>query len=72
MANLPESLHEKEILEYATYFYNFLTQSGKNYQPQNDSQIIVDVVCKKFDITPEEYSKIYQRYLLGMMDASLT
>ena len=71
LIHLPEDAQEKKILDYASYFYNLLTQSGENYRPKIDSHIIVDAVCKKFGITSEEYSKIYQRYLLGMLDASL-
>ncbi|WP_042351448.1 hypothetical protein [Bacillus massiliigorillae] len=70
LADLPEK-SDKEILEYATSFFNLVTHFGKYYDPSNDSLIIVDAVCKKFNITPKEYSKIYQTYLLGMLDASI-
>lgn len=69
LANLPEETFEKKVLVYATSFFRTLTQSGRTYRPEIDSQIILDTVCKKFNITQEEYSKIYQKYLLGMLDA---
>lgn len=70
-AGNPEEEREMNILNYSTHFFNVLTQFGKYYNPEIDSQIILDAVCDKFGLTFEEYARIYQKHYIGNKDASL-
>lgn len=42
---------ELEVLQFAFYTFRILTNNGKYYSPKTDPQIIVDIVCKKYNLT---------------------
>lgn len=70
LANLPNNAFEKEVLDYANYFYTFLTHSGKYFELNKDPEIIIDAVCKKFNISQIDFLRIYITNVLKMIDAS--
>ncbi|MFS0782188.1 hypothetical protein [Bacillus sp. 1P06AnD] len=54
--------HDEQILSYAINLFNTITTNGKYYNHKKDAKIILDMVTDKFQITPEEYEKIYLKY----------
>ncbi|WP_042351416.1 hypothetical protein [Bacillus massiliigorillae] len=65
----PDIIQDFEILNYATQFYNTLTRSGKYFNAKVDAPIILDAISNKFDISAEDFDKLYQKYQLGLQDA---
>ncbi|WP_042349372.1 hypothetical protein [Bacillus massiliigorillae] len=57
---------QKEIYLYATRLFNTMTNRGKNYQPKTDSELILQAVLDKYEITYEEYDYIYKKYSLNL------
>ncbi|WP_042351506.1 hypothetical protein [Bacillus massiliigorillae] len=53
-----------DIHKYARRLFDVMTKNGKYYNPATDDQLILEAICKKFNITAEEYHKIDNKYYL--------
>ncbi|WP_042351295.1 hypothetical protein [Bacillus massiliigorillae] len=53
-----------DIYLYGENFFNLLTKYGKYFNQKRDKDTIVNAVMEEFDITKEEYYRIYNKYYL--------
>ncbi|WP_050615682.1 hypothetical protein [Bacillus testis] len=53
-----------DIHRYARNLFNVMTKNGKYYNPSKDDQLFLEAICDKFNISPEEYAKIENKYYL--------
>ncbi|WP_042347605.1 hypothetical protein [Bacillus massiliigorillae] len=53
-----------DIFNYSLHFFKILTSNGRDYHPKEDDILVLNAVKDKFEISTDEYNKIYHKYYL--------
>ncbi|MGN1402072.1 MAG: hypothetical protein ACI4XL_11275 [Bacillus sp. (in: firmicutes)] len=53
-----------EIFNYANKLFELMTNDGMYYRGEEDLELILENVCNKYQITPEQIEEINNKYYL--------
>lgn len=56
--------NDLDIHRYARRLFNVMTKNGKYYNPHKDDKLLLKAICDKFNISPEEFTIIDNKYFL--------